>query len=332
MRRLILTSMSGTSLYRTDLADAVVCFPFFRFVWGPLPSPDKIATYLGALSDQHGPGEHWSIFAYRWPQGAAGREIELVELCRLCEVVELWFDPNPNDQLQLVWLLDFFHFHPDVVARLRLRLVDFDLISVPSTGLGKRKVQDIGVTGAELETASMAWQAYRATTPEACLALLATDLSPLLLLKPALLNLLAELPSSTTGLGATEMRMLEMIACGFAKTNPLFHFRTLRGKRVFDESELGYLLEGLAHGPTPAVTGLDDELRTLEKSNHRGRHDAYRRSRLSLTEFGKAVVAHKEDFSRHNPIDRWWGGTHLTNDCLWRWNPTLMKPQVVGSK
>jgi len=44
---------------------------------------------------------------------------------------------------------------------------------------------------------------------------------------------------------------------------------------------------------------------------------------LSLTEFGKAVVAHKEDFSRHNPIDRWWGGTRLTNDPLWRWNTAL---------
>jgi hypothetical protein len=53
---------------------------------------------------------------------------------------------------------------------------------------------------------------------------------------------------------------------------------------------------------------------------------AYKRSRLSLTDFGKAVVAHKEDFSRHNPIDRWWGGTHLTNDNLWRWNPALVKP------
>jgi hypothetical protein len=50
------------------------------------------------------------------------------------------------------------------------------------------------------------------------------------------------------------------------------------------------------------------------------------RSRFSLTEFGKAVVAHKKDFSRHNPIDRWWGGTHLTNDRLWRWNPVLVAP------
>ncbi len=32
-----------------------------------------------------------------------------------------------------------------------------------------------------------------------------------------------------------------------------------------------------------------------------------------------------EDFSRHNPIDRWWGGTHLTNDNLWRWSPALLK-------
>jgi hypothetical protein len=49
-------------------------------------------------------------------------------------------------------------------------------------------------------------------------------------------------------------------------------------------------------------------------------------SRLSLTEFGKGVVAHEEDFSRHNPIGRWWGGTHLTNEHLWRYNPVLTKP------
>jgi hypothetical protein len=58
--------------------------------------------------------------------------------------------------------------------------------------------------------------------------------------------------------------------------------------------EIGSLLEGLAHGPTPTIAGLDEELRTLEKDNYRGRDEAFRRSRLSLTEFGKAVVAHKE--------------------------------------
>ena len=146
------------------------------------------------------------------------------------------------------------------------------------------------------------------------------------LLRPALVELLEELPSDVTGLGATEMRLLEMLAWGFANTNPLFHRRTLRGTRIFVEFEIGYLLDGLAFGPRPAVAGLDEDLRTLARENLRDRHTAYQRSRLSLTEFGKALVAGQEDFSRHNPIDRWWGGTHLTNDRLWRWNATLVKP------
>jgi len=178
----------------------------------------------------------------------------------------------------------------------------------------------------ELETASLTWQAYRATTPEACVDLLSRDLSALPLLRPALFDLIEELPSRATGLGATEMRLLELIARGYERTNALFYLRGLRRRRVFREFELGSLIEGLAHGPRPAVAGLDEELRTLEASNHRGRLKAYQRSELSLTEFGKAIVAHKEDFSLHNPIDRWWGGTRLTNDRLWRWNPSLMKP------
>jgi hypothetical protein len=122
------------------------------------------------------------------------------------------------------------------------------------------------------------------------------------------------------------MRMLEMIASGYANVNPLFHFRSVRQTRIFSEWELGYLLDGLAFGPRPAIAGLDEELRTIRLDNLGARHKPMLRSRLSLTEFGKAIVAHKEDFSRHNPIDRWWGGTHLTNDRLWRWNPALVKP------
>jgi hypothetical protein len=250
----------------------------------------------------------------------------LVEFCQLFETIELWFDPGPNDQLQLIWLLDYFRSHPEIVARLKLRLVDFHLVGVPREGLGKRQVPAIDVTRDELETAGMSWQAYRATTPEPCVDLLGRDLSALPLLRPALFDLLEELPSRATGLGATEMRLLELIAGGYCLTNALFHLRTLRQRRVFDEWELGSLLEGLAHGPRPAIAGLDDELRTLDTHNYRDRGDAYKRSRLSLTESGKAIVAHKEDFSRHNPIHRWWGGTELTNDRLWRWDPVLIAP------
>ena len=76
----------------------------------------------------------------------------------------------------------------------------------------------------------------------------------------------------------------------------------------------------------PAVAGLDDALPTICRKNLRDRYAAYLRSWLSLTEFGNAILAHQEDFSRHNPIDRWWGGTRLTNDRVWRWDPVLTAP------
>jgi hypothetical protein len=326
MTRLILTSLSGSSLGNSGLADVAIPFTF-RFVWGPLPSPDELATYLAVRSDNQAPGTHWTDYVGRWPAAAkAHKDFGLLEFCRHCETVELWFDPGPNDQLHLVWLLDYFRSHPEIVARLRLRLVDYDLIGASVEELGRWKMPVVDVTGDELETAGATWQAYRATTPEACFDLLGRDLSALPLLRPALFDLLEELPSSATGLGATEMRLLELIARGYQRTNALFHLRGLRRRRVFREFELGSLIEGLAHGPRPAVAGLDDQLRTLETCDYRGRDEAYKRSRLSLTESGKAIVAHEEDFSRHNPIHRWWGGTELTNDRLWRWDPALMRP------
>src|ERR1700687_4623722 len=135
--------------------------------------------------------------------------------------------------------------------------------------LGKWQPPAVDVSEKELETASAAWQAYRAPTPEACFDLLGKDLSALPLLKPVLIDLLEELPSSSTGLGATEMRMLELIARGYSLTNALFHLRSLRRTDIFNEFEHGYLLDGLALGPRPAVAGLDEELRTLKKSNYR---------------------------------------------------------------
>jgi len=327
MKPLILTGSLIPEFTRSDFADLAVDF-VFRFVWGPLPSPDELANYLGARTSSHGPGCHWSDFASRWgrSKNSSRRDVGLAEFCEQYETVELWFDMRPDAQLKLVWLLDYFSSYPEATTRLKLRLVDQEMIGLHPNAFAKWRPPVFDIREKDLATASAAWQAYRSPTPGACLELLRQDLSGLPLLKPVLHDLLEELPSASTGLGATEMRMLEMIATGYANVNPLFHYQEVRQTRIFSEWELGYLLDGLAFGPRPAIAGLDEELRTIKRDNLGTRHEAMLRSRLSLTDFGEAVLAHKEDFSCHNPIDRWWGGTHLTNDNLWRWNPALMKP------
>ena len=323
MKRLILTSSSGSELRRVGLAQSVVSI-WHRFAWGPLPSSQELDAYFGARADQS-PGDHWSDSFSRQRERDAVEHLTFIEHCAHFDKIELWFDPDPNDQLQLSWLLDHVRSHPETVAKLELRLVGFGLMTMPQKWSGWSEVPLVNVRPAHVEAASRVWQAYRASTPEACFDVLKHDLSAFPLLQPALLDLLQELPWSRSGLGATEMRLLELVATGFMGTNMLFYLRGFRQRGVFTDMEIGRLLQGLAHGPRPALTGLDDALRVLDPQNARARMEAFRRSRLSVTEFGKAVLAHKEDFSDHNPIDRWWGGTHLTNDNLWRWSPMLMK-------
>jgi hypothetical protein len=179
------------------------------------------------------------------------------------------------------------------VARLRLRLVDYDLITASAEELGRWKVPAVDVTKKELETANATWQAYRATTPKACLRSSQQGFKHFAAVEPALFGLLEELPSRATGLGATEMRILELISAGYWHPFDLRPLYTGRYQpRVFNEKEFGMLLERLAHGPRPAIAGLDDELCAPEKNNDRSRSEAWGRSRLSLTEFGKAIVAH----------------------------------------
>jgi len=110
MTRLILTtSDSGAgSLKGTGIADIVIPFgiPFgFRFVWGRLPSDAELAASLAPNSTQH----PWLWNIYRKHLGENGAsEHRLIDLCDRCETIELWIDPDPNAQLMLIWLLDYF--------------------------------------------------------------------------------------------------------------------------------------------------------------------------------------------------------------------------------
>jgi hypothetical protein len=118
------------------------------------------------------------------------------------------------------------------------------------------------------------------------------------------------------------MRMLELISAGNAGPFDVFPGdRKCNKRHVFGYWEVGCLLDGLAHCPAPAVAGLEEGPFTLQMHDDCSRRERYKRSELKLTPLGEAIPARTEDFGRHNPIHRWWGGTELTNDRLWRWDP-----------
>src|SRR5262249_42453063 len=149
------------------------------------------------------------------------------------------------------------------------------------------KVLAVEITRDHPEIASRTWQAYRAPTPEAWFKLLNADLSLLPQLGLCVRELLEELPAVATGLGATETRLLELIASGGVQPFDVFpgHAKA-NTRRVFYYWEVGELLDGLARCPFPAVSGLDAGPFSLEMHNDESRHERYKRSRLSLTDLG----------------------------------------------
>ena len=100
MTRLILTSSdsAGGCLLRAGVGDIVIPFGI-RFVWGELPSDEKLEAMLGPGSLDHFPQHRLGEFHLKG-MGA-------FDLCERCDSVELWFDPAPNAQLMLVhfWIV-----------------------------------------------------------------------------------------------------------------------------------------------------------------------------------------------------------------------------------
>ena len=130
------------------------------------------------------------------------------------------------------------------------------------------------------------------------------------------------------GLSRTERQMLATIEGGESVTAIALFIAV---QKMEDAEFLGdwsfwKLLDGLALAEEPLIAGLEAapfQRQDLELAK------AYVTSRLTLTSLGKAVLAGGADWTEHHRVDRWWGGTHLTDDQLWRWDgeaETLIPP------
>jgi hypothetical protein len=321
VKRLILTtSDSGAGgLRRAGLADCIGAFGM-RFVWGELRSAIHLDTWLSPRSTKHDvSGSHWLDGTSWWLKEARAGE-GLIEFCERFDEVTLWIDPDPNSQLTLIWLLDYLGRHAMTPSKLTLVQADARIGDCTPEELAGWRLPSIKIQNDHFQAASRTWLAYRQPTPQAWFNLLHEDLGLLPQLRPSVLELLEELPLNGTGLGATQMRILELISVGGAGPFDVFPGHEKPNKRrVFDYWEVGELLDGFVYCRAPAVAGLEGPFSL--KMHYDDRLARYKQGKLKLTPLGEAILAQTQDFSRHNPVHRWWGGTELTNDRLWRWNP-----------
>jgi len=279
--RLILTAddSSAGALRRGGFADLVVPI-LHRFVWGPLLSDAELSAYLAQRTGRQKRG-HWLDFASRRDfMVAGGRSQSLLELVDLCDSVELWMDGRPNDQLVLIWLLDYLAHHVEIATKIVLRHVDAPLFDSPARLLAGRTIAGVQLAREHLDLGHLAWQAFRAPTPQAWFDLLKRDLSALPQLRRCVQELLDELPDAATGLGASQLRILELLSAGYQHPLDLLpHHRERFQRRVYDYWEGGTLLDDLALAPVPAISGLDEWPFSVEMHDSRDSLERYKASR-----------------------------------------------------
>jgi len=237
----------------------------------------------------------------------------------------LWFEHDLYDQLQLLDALALAH---GLEGTLESIVVDAFPGKPGFRGLGELTADELEtlwparreVTPETLAEAAEVWAAFRAPEPTALAELAARGSAELPFLASALRRLLEDLPDVEDGLSRTERQTLEAIGAG-ART-PLEAFlatQNMEEAPFFGDAWFYRTLSALGHGderlvetgegePLPAAPPLSDG-------------QLYAWLGLRVTASGERVLGGEADRVELLGVDRWLGGSHVTAESGWRWDP-----------
>lgn len=282
---------------------------------GPVPLTDDHEELSEIRADylaDKGWGDHDSL-----REGFRARDRGLAHNA-IFEKVILWFEHDLYDQLQLIQVLNWFKDHPREADGLALVQTDEFLGAQTPETIGKFASLEQPVGPEQAALADKAWSAFRQPTPQAWAALLDDDLTPLPHLRAAVLRMLQELPDTRDGLSRTERGILIAINDGVDEPRHLFGAVQRQEDAAFmGDWSFWDRLDALARQPASLIEGLSG--RFAPHMNAEEMRD-YFESTLTLTSFGLQVLGGGADYASEAAIDHWFGGTHLTNDALWRWD------------
>ena|SRR5262245_27236 len=231
--------------------------------------------------------------------------------------VELWFEHDLYDQLQLIQILDVLSGLGRADGVFLVQAEDY-LGPMSAQALRSLAPSSRAVTAPQFAAAKCAWRAFTADTPDA-LAPIATEVSPLPYVPAAVRRLIAELPAVGSGLSLTEERTLRALAASPDKVWQLFKTtQEQEDARFLGDTSFFRRLDGLTFCTAPLIAGLPFPSRRCAQGARHPDYRGFAQSEITLTEAGRAALAGNLDHARENGIDRWFGGTHLTAQNLWR--------------
>ena len=329
MTRLIITNgdVAADRLLESGIAEGAVILPWRDVLHdGPVPSglslEELSATRGEYIATQMGHDVLAVLHQFRERDGVLRTHEDFDD-------IELWFENDLYDQLQLIQVLDFFAIEDRTEGLMlmqadshlgRLELEDFEEVA----SLGTPVTRDM------LDEASAAWVAFTSEIPVGLPAFAAEEEGELPYLAAAIERLLCEFPAPDSGLGLTEHRALSALASakeegddeepGIA-VGALFRETQSQEEAEFISDASFFLrLDGLQFVSVPLIEGLPFESLRCAEGPESGDYREYATAVVSLTEAGEGALAGEFDHALSNGLHRWFGGTHVTPDNIWRWD------------
>lgn len=283
---------------------------------------------LGALSSNENREVFQNLRAEYWASRGVGERTqlkqtyqerdELLATHNEFERIELWFEHDLYDQLQLI----------EILTRLyHLKRFDNVFLVQAETYLGMQSPDSIldleklitPVGEQMMAIADLAWQTVSHDTPSKMKELIGLKPAGFLFLTQALLRFLEELPG-LDGLSRTERQIVYSLNRGVNRPGMLFaRSQAMESAQFWGDLGFFDILSKLQYCTRPLLEGLPETF-SIDMFQESERRKAFLQADLKLTGFGAEILSGEEDNANYNSINRYVGGTHLRPSNLWRWD------------
>jgi len=232
--------------------------------------------------------------------------------CQDFDTISLWFEHDLYDQLQLVQILNYFAELPEHPPLSLVQADDYLGYYTPETILSVEE-KKTAVEESHKKLAQHVWSAFTGNDPlqlnesfegEAFLPFWAG----------ARRRLLEEFPDKVTGVSKTQAHILRLLSNGPKTIGRLFkESQDLESEVFMGDSSFAHCLDEMVFVPMPLIDGV--ALRIQESLPQ-----DYFQQEVSLTDIGKTVLAGQANYVSLNGIQRWIGGTQISQDKLYVWD------------
>lgn len=246
------------------------------------------------------------------------------------ERIELWFEHDLYDQLQLIEILTRL-YHLKRFNNVQLVQAGDYLGMMPADKILNLEDSARPVTEQMMAIADLGFQVVSDKAPLKLAEFVSLKPAGFPFLAQALFRLLEELPGPD-GLSRTERQMLYSLDRGMTRPGMLFaRCQAMESAQFWGDWGFFDVLSGLQFCPEPVITGLSEPA-SIDLFQDNERRKSYIQSELALTELGLRLLEGTDDFAAHNPINRYVGGCNVTNDQLWRFdanNHEIISPSAT---